>query len=111
MLTISYIYDLLTFNNFATHMGMHLTSVRDIASQIKVRRKELGWTQSQLAEQSGVSRDWIMAIEKAKPTVELSLVLRTLKALKLHLMSEAKTIQGIHSDSNHGTVEPTTKRS
>ena len=111
MLTISHIYTLLTFDYFAIRLGMQITSVRDIASQIKVRRKELGWTQSQLAEQSGVSRDWIMAIEKAKPTVELSLVLRTLKALKVHLVSEAKTIQGIHSDSNHGTVEPTNKLS
>lgn len=64
---------------------MNIISVKDLASLIQQERKSRGWTQLELAERSGVSRDWIIALEKAKPSVELALVLRTLKALKLPL--------------------------
>jgi len=37
----------------------------------------------ELAKQSGVSRDWIIELEKGKPNLSLTLVLRTLKALQL----------------------------
>ena len=64
---------------------MNIVSVNDLASHIKQARKDLGWTQAELAERSGVSRDWIIGLEKAKPSVELVLVLRTLKALNIPL--------------------------
>lgn len=64
---------------------MNIISVKDLASLIKQERKNQGWTQLELAERSGVSRDWIIALEQAKPSVELALVLRTLKALSLSL--------------------------
>lgn len=64
---------------------MNIISVKDLASLIKQERKARAWTQAELAERSGVSRDWIIALEQAKPSVELALVLRTLKALNLPL--------------------------
>ena len=64
---------------------MNIISVKDLASLIKQERKAHGWTQVELAGRSGVSRDWIIALEQAKPSVELALVLRTLKALNLPL--------------------------
>ncbi|HBR92735.1 MAG TPA: transcriptional regulator [Opitutae bacterium] len=64
---------------------MNIISIKDLAGLIKQERKSRGWTQVQLAERSGVSRDWIIGLEKAKPSVELGLVLRTLKALHLPL--------------------------
>tara|TARA_B110000008_G_C16821159_1_gene504752 strand:- start:528 stop:812 length:285 start_codon:yes stop_codon:yes gene_type:complete len=64
---------------------MNIISVKDLAILIKEERKARGWTQLELAERSGVSRDWIIALEQAKPSVELALVLRTLKALNLPL--------------------------
>lgn len=64
---------------------MKIISVRDIAALVKQERKKLGWTQAELAMRSGVSRDWVIALEKGKPTLELGLVLRTLKALGLSL--------------------------
>lgn len=69
---------------------MQIISARDIASRVKTRRKEIGWTQAQLAERSGVSRDWIIALEQAKPSVELALVLRTLKTLNIQLHTSEK---------------------
>jgi len=65
---------------------MNIINVNDLASLIKQERKTRGWTQAELAERSGVSRDWIIALEQAKPSVELGLVLRTLKALNLPLL-------------------------
>lgn len=64
---------------------MNVISVNDLAASVRQARKKLGWTQAELAEQSGVSRDWIIGLEKAKPSQEIALVLRTLKALDLTL--------------------------
>ena len=64
---------------------MNIVSVNDLTASIRQARKKLGWTQAKLAERSGVSRDWIIGLEKGKPSLELGLVLRTLKALDLRL--------------------------
>jgi len=57
----------------------------DLGQVIRARRKELKWNQSKLAEQIGVSRQWIIDIEKGKPRAELGLVLRTIYALGLSM--------------------------
>ncbi len=64
---------------------MNVVSVTDLAACIRQARKKSGWTQAELANRSGVSRDWIIGLEKGKPSLELALVLRTLKALDLTL--------------------------
>lgn len=76
---------MLTFYHIHYTQSMNIISVKDLASLIKQERKARAWTQAELAERSGVSRDWIIALEQAKPSVELALVLRTLKALNLPL--------------------------
>ena len=52
---------------------------------IRQRRKALHWDQAQLAERVGVSRQWVIEMEKGKPRAELQLVLRTLNVLGLVL--------------------------
>ena len=64
---------------------MEIVSVNDLTASIRQARKKLGWTQAELAERSGVSGDWIIGLEKGKPSLELGLVLRTMKALDLPL--------------------------
>jgi len=64
---------------------MKIVSVNDLTASIRQARKKLGWTQAELAERSGVSRDWIIGLEKGKPSLDLGLVLRTMKALDLQL--------------------------
>jgi y4mF family transcriptional regulator len=64
---------------------MKIVSVNDLAASVRQARKRLGWTQAELAARSGVSRDWIIGLEKAKPSQEIALVLRTLKALDLNV--------------------------
>jgi y4mF family transcriptional regulator len=81
-------FHLVAVRQHARVIPMTLTSVTDIAARVRQARQDRGWTQVQLAEHSGVSRDWIIALEKAKPSLEIALVLRTLKALNLSLKME-----------------------
>ncbi len=92
---------------------MKIISVRDIAALVKQERKKRGWTQAELAMRSGVSRDWIIALEKAKPTLELGLVLRAVKALGIRLdaSSNADNMRRIGSERGiDSLVAPDTSR-
>jgi DNA-binding XRE family transcriptional regulator len=51
-------------------------------------RREKGWTQAALAQAAGVGREWVIHLEKARPGVELGLVMATLKALVVRLRIE-----------------------
>lgn len=62
---------------------------QDLAAVIRSRRKQLGWDQATLARQVGVSRQWVIDVEKGKPRAELELILRSLNALGLSLTSTA----------------------
>ena len=62
-----------------------LRTSRDLGVVIRQRRKKLRWDQAQLAERVGVSRQWVIEMEKGKPRAELQLVLRTLNVLGLAL--------------------------
>lgn len=63
----------------------NVISISDLAALVRDVRKRRGWTQAELAERAGVSREWIIGLEKAKPSVEAVLVFRTLRALNLSL--------------------------
>lgn len=65
-----------------------MTSVRartttELGGLIRERRRALKLDQRTLADNVGVSRQWIVDVEKGKPGIELGLVLRTLEALGL----------------------------
>ncbi len=62
---------------------MHARTVRDLGGAIRGRRRALGWTQGQLAQHAGVTRQWVSAMEKGKPTAEIAPILRSLAALGL----------------------------
>ena len=57
----------------------------DLAQAVRDRRRHLGLSQGSLAERVGASRQWIVALEQAKPTAEVGLVLKTLSALGLRI--------------------------
>lgn len=52
---------------------------------IRERRKELQLDQQELAKRTGVSRQWIIDLERGKAGVALGLVLRTIQVLGLVL--------------------------
>lgn len=62
---------------------MRVRTPQDIGLTIRDRRLELGLDQAELAERIGVSRQWLVEIEKGKPRAEIGLVLRTLRELEL----------------------------
>jgi len=57
----------------------------DLGSLIRERRRKLGLDQHELAKKAGVSRLWVIEIERGKPRAEIGLVMRTLLALDLAL--------------------------
>jgi HTH-type transcriptional regulator/antitoxin HipB len=64
---------------------MHVKTSTDIGALVRDRRARLGWTQEELARRVGVSRLWVMQLEKGKPTAQLGLALRAIKELGVAL--------------------------
>jgi len=64
---------------------MAMSISKDINVVVRARRKELGLTQSQLAELAGVSSRFVFDLEAGKQTVSLDRVLLVLKVLGLKL--------------------------
>jgi HTH-type transcriptional regulator/antitoxin HipB len=54
-----------------------------MAATVRGRRKDLGFSQAELATRVGVSRLWINQFEAGKPTAQFGLVLRLLDELDL----------------------------
>jgi HTH-type transcriptional regulator/antitoxin HipB len=80
---------------------MQLRTPSDFGRAVRHRRRALGLDQAELAQSAGVSRQWIVALERGKEGVALALVLRTLRVLDLVLdarpagqvTSEARTLE------------------
>ena len=64
---------------------MRLRTATDIGAAIRHQRRSLGLDQATLAKKVGVSRQWIVEMERGKPRAALRLVLRTLEALGIEL--------------------------
>jgi HTH-type transcriptional regulator/antitoxin HipB len=64
---------------------MKIRTPADLGTLIRSARKGLRLDQSTLAKKIGVSRLWLVEIEKGKPRAEIGLVLRTLDALRITL--------------------------
>ena len=64
---------------------MHLRTPTDFGAAIRSHRLRASLTQAALARKVGVSRQWIVEIEKGKPSAPLALILRALAALNITL--------------------------
>ena len=64
---------------------MRIRSPSELGALIRGRRRQMGLDQSELGEKVGVSRQWIIEIEKGKPRAAVGLILRTLNALGIIL--------------------------
>lgn len=67
---------------------MRIRNPIDLGLIIRERRRKLQLDQRSLAEKVGVSRQWIIAVEKGKAGAELGLVLKTVAALGLQLSAD-----------------------
>ena len=61
----------------------------DLGAMIRERRRRLGLDQQTLADRAGVSRLWLIGVEKGKSGAAVGLVLRTLAALGITLSADA----------------------
>ena len=68
---------------------MRIRTPLDLGLVIRDRRRKLGLSQTELARNVGVGRQWVVAIERGKSRAELGLVLRTLSALGLSITTDA----------------------
>jgi HTH-type transcriptional regulator / antitoxin HipB len=57
----------------------------DLGIIIRDQRRKRGLGQAELAHQIGVSRQWIVGVEKGRSRAELGLVLKALNALGLRI--------------------------
>ena len=64
---------------------MHIRTTLELGAFLRDLRAKRGIDQGTLARQVGVSRQWIVAIEKGKPRAPIGLVLRTLNTLGVSL--------------------------
>jgi y4mF family transcriptional regulator len=64
---------------------MLIRTTRDLGHLIRDRRSRMGLTQAALADVVGVSRKWIVELEAGKRSADISLILRTLRALGMDL--------------------------
>ncbi len=62
----------------------------DIGSLIKQRRKSLGLTQLEAAEQAGVGRRFLIELEEGKPTAQLGKTMHVLSMLGVTLTGVAE---------------------
>jgi HTH-type transcriptional regulator / antitoxin HipB len=70
---------------------MRIRTPADLGALIRNTRKNLRLDQSTLAKTIGVSRLWLVEIEKGKPRAQMGLVLRTLEALRISLNATPET--------------------
>ncbi|HMR49467.1 MAG TPA: type II toxin-antitoxin system Y4mF family antitoxin [Arachnia sp.] len=62
-----------------------MRTVQDVATAVRLARKERGLTQAQVAERAGVGRDWVVRLEQGNPRLELSKVLDVVHVLGLEI--------------------------
>ena len=65
---------------------MLIRTARDLGAVIRDHRRRLGLGQQTLADRIGVSRQWVVEVEKGKPRAEVGLILRALDALGVTLV-------------------------
>jgi len=68
---------------------MRIRTPTDLGGLIRDHRTKLGLDQKSLAAKVGVSRQWIVEVEKGKPRAEIGLVLRTIDALGIQLAADS----------------------
>jgi len=67
---------------------MRIRTPTELGALMRDRRTKLALDQRSLAQKVGVSRQWIVEMEKGKSRAEIGLVLRTVDTLGIHLTAE-----------------------
>ena len=79
---------------------MRIRTPAELGALIRDHRTGLGLDQKSLAQKVGVSRQWIVEVEKGKPGAPIGLLLRTIAVLGIAINAEKET----PGKPNHTTV-------
>ncbi len=60
---------------------MIVRTSRDLGGAVRDARLRQGWTQAELADRIGASRQWVISLERGKASAELGTALRAVAAL------------------------------
>lgn len=60
---------------------MIVRTARDLGAAVRDARLRKGWTQAELANRMGVSRQWVISLEQGKASAELGTALRAVATL------------------------------
>ena len=69
---------------------MRIRNAKELGAFVREHRLKLGLSQAQLAERVGVSRLWVILLEKGKSSSQVGLVLRTFDVLGITLEAGEK---------------------
>ena len=69
---------------------MKITDSKSLGKAIKIRRKELNYTQAYLAEFTGLSVTFISDVERGKPTAEIEKTIQLVNILGMDLSVEKR---------------------
>mgnify|MGYP002780637672 CR=1 FL=1 len=83
---------------------MRIENPQDLGNRARDQRRRLGWTQAELARRIGSTRFWVSDLEAGKPTLELALVLKALRALGLMLDVRAPDAAATPQAGEHPTL-------
>ena len=64
---------------------MRIKNAEDLGSEIRKRRKNLGYTQQDIAARTGLSASFISDVENGKETAEIGKIMLLLSILGLNL--------------------------
>ena len=82
---------------------MFIRTPADLGAVIRDRRKHLGLDQSTFAKRIGVSRQWVIGVERGHARAAMGLVLRAIDALDIRL--DASTEHASHLSSSAPAVD------
>ena len=71
---------------------VNIRTLQDLMSLVVTRRRELAWTQAELAGRAGVSRRWVSQFESGHANAEIGRVLAVLDALGVSLMTRSDDV-------------------
>lgn len=90
-------------------MSNQFMDAYDFGELLRERRRELGWSQAQVAAQVGASRQWIIEIEKGKERAELGLALKLAEILgvqfKAHKKAPPKTSSTLSTEQQQAAEQ------
>ena len=84
---------------------MFLRTPAEFGAVIRERRRRAGLNQAALAAKVGVGRQWIVEVERGKPGAPLGLILRTLAALNISLVTDERGRKSERASGDRGGVD------